>query len=73
MVDIELANETCWKVPSETAKPTSQWLLSLERVRVREVRTELLIEPDKTPSYCHSLLEPCDGGSEELRGEVCLE
>jgi hypothetical protein len=38
-------------------------------------RTELLIEPDKTPSYCHSLLEPCDGGSEELRvrGEVCLE
>jgi len=49
-------------------------LLSFERVRLREVRrTELLIEPDKTPSYCHSLLEPWDGGSEELRGEVCLE
>ena len=49
-------------------------LLLFERVRLREVRrTELLIEPDKTPSYCHSLLEPCDRVSEELRGEVCLE
>ena len=27
IVDIELANETYWKVPSETAKPTSQRLL----------------------------------------------
>jgi hypothetical protein len=49
-------------------------LLSFERVRLREVRrTELLIEPDKTPSYCHSLLEPWDGGLEDLRDEVCLE
>lgn len=49
-------------------------LLSFERVRLREVRrTELLIEPDKTPSYCHSLLEAWDGRPEELRREVCLE
>jgi hypothetical protein len=49
-------------------------LLSFERVRLREVkRTELLIEPDRTPSYCHSLLEPWDGESDESRGEVCLE
>jgi len=41
-------------------------LLSFERVRLREVkRTELLIEPDRTPSYCHSLLES--------RGDECLE
>ena len=49
-------------------------LLSFERVRLREVRrTELLIEPDKTPSYCHSLLEACAGGLDESRGDVCLE
>jgi len=31
-------------------------LLSFEWVRLREVRRMvLLIEPDKTPSYCHSL------------------
>jgi hypothetical protein len=34
---------------------------------------ELLIEPDKTPSYYHGLLEPCDRRSEELHSEVCLE
>jgi len=46
--------------------------ISFERVRLREVRrTKLLIEPDKTPSHCHSLRGPCDGESEELRGEVC--
>jgi hypothetical protein len=49
-------------------------LLSFERVRLREVkRTELLIEPDRTPSYCHSLLEPWDGESDESRGGECLE
>jgi len=47
-------------------------LLLLKQVRLREVRKmELLIEPNKM--YCHSLVEPCDGGSEKLRGEVCLE
>ena len=49
-------------------------LLSFERVRLTEVRgTELLIEPDKTPSYCHSLLEAWAGGLDESRGEMCLE
>jgi hypothetical protein len=49
-------------------------LLSFERVRLREVkRTELLIEPDRTPSYCHSLLEAWDGESDESRGDECLE
>jgi len=46
-------------------------LLLYKQVRLREVRKmELLIELDKT--YCHDLVEPCDGGSEKLC-EVYLE
>ena len=51
-------------------------LLSFDRVRLREVRrTELLMDPDRTLSYCHSLLDGRgEAGSEGLRGgELRLE
>ena len=47
-------------------------LLSFDRVRLREVRsTELLMDPERILSYCHSLLVGRGeaAGSEELRGE----